>query len=267
MRKPWCLLGVAASTACATPPAPDPIAIPTTTAPATALASASASATATATATASPPASASAIASATPDASAPDPCSGPDLDLDDLANRGACFFRGTTAPAVRDLRVVASAASPTVARGAAIDLTVRLVNEGTTPLELLVRRDGMNRVVLGAPSPPFDDVLRWRVIDSANRVIDPPPNKPKPSNVACLGTLGMLFRVVLPPNGVARMTSKWSAFKRAWPDREPSPCESFEPVPAGPLAPGVYKLTPDVPLWKAGTSKEPVVVPATVTVR
>jgi hypothetical protein len=140
-----------------------------------------------------------------------------------------------------DLAVDVTPSTGQVKAGGAVDFVVTMTNKGKVPL----------RLEMGDPQTPRVDV-----IDDKDRPIEPlapPPSIPNPrcEHVDCPLLPAPDHprpkrELTLAPGGVARMHVTWHARKRAWPKLvgPPTCCtpDTRQPIDAGPLAPGSYRL-------------------------
>jgi hypothetical protein len=236
---------------CGGPPKSDATPTPST---ATATATASAPPVVTATATSSVAATPPADAGAKPEPGEGAMCGGADVDLAAvLANRRCRPDRdapAAPASASKDLKVTLVPSATTVAAGGHVDLALEIVNTGAAPIPLYFSGD----LALG---PEVKD-------SKGTRIAPPPGNAPKSSDPKCrqADCRPAVSHVVLPPGGKAHARVGWDAVKRAWPKEPPPGCcvVHVDPVAAGPLPAGAYKVKIPLPYETAqGNPADPEV--------
>ncbi len=168
-------------------------------------------------------------------------CGGADVDLAAvLANRRCRPGRdapAAPATATKDLKVTLVPSAATVTPGGHVDLALEIVNTGAASIPLYFSGD----LVL---SPEVKDA-------KGARLAPPAGNAPKSSDPKCREADCRMpgSHVVLPPGGKARARVGFDAVKRAWPKEPPAGCciLHVDPVAAGPLAAGTYKVKVPLP--------------------
>ncbi len=171
-----------------------------------------------------------------PLASAPDPCRGTALDLDELVER----CRLDTAPPPSALHVELVPADPVIGSGESIPLAVRMTNVTSKPLPVTLRSSYFLAKLDPGEARAADDC--------ANDMID---------GVKILPPV----RVVLEPGGTL---TKHVELKATFEAGGKADAMMFCDATARPLPPGRYPLEVTVPLDDAAT---PRVLRASVTIR
>lgn len=177
-----------------------------------------------------------------------DPCNGFDIgNLEDLLTRSECEVpdaKPDGVPAMDPkgkLEVTASASPTTVAPGGKVDLLVTFANKTTSPLPLQFRIDPVAR-------------FETETYDAKGKRADMPAGKqpPAPKGYTAPPPADQkVAKVVLAPNGTARVRVPWEAVKMRWaPEKlRGSAVEKGYPrVGAGPLRKGKYTVKLVTPL-------------------
>ncbi|MDB4992789.1 MAG: hypothetical protein JWM74_221, partial [Myxococcaceae bacterium] len=178
-----------------------------------------------------------------PKAESPDDamCGGADVDLAAVLGNRRCR-PGRDAPpppatASKDLKVTLVPSAATVTPGGHVDLALEIVNTSAAAIPLYFSGD----LVL---SPEVKD-------SKGARIAPPAGNAPKSSDPKCREADCRMpaSHVVLPPGGKAHARIGFDAVKRTWPKEPPAGCciLHVDPVAAGPLAAGTYKVKVPLP--------------------
>jgi hypothetical protein len=181
----------------------------------------------------------------TPNSGTPDPmkeaaCAGDDFEAleEALKQCDTKMPRATDVPTGMhdklELRVIT--ATPSIAGGGRVDLTITFKNKSSEPLPLYFT---------GAPRPSFD----VEAVDLKGHRVDLPAGKP-PKTPAVPTRDVKASRITLAPGGTARVKITWDAVKTRWaPEKAKSwDGRGYPRAPNGPLAAGKYTLRVVVPL-------------------
>lgn len=199
-------------------------------------------------AVASPPVDAGAVAVNPPGDPPEDDsvCSGADVDLVAvLANRRCRTPRDAPASPegwAQMLKVKLTAAPDKIAPSGHVDLTLEITNTGKVAVPLYFGGDL---------------TLFAQVSDAKGARVTPPTgNPPKNPEPRCLNEMSCknpTSHAVIAPGGKAHAKIGWDAVKAAWPKTGPTACcvVHVEPVAAGALPPGSYKVKVPLPFETA----------------
>ncbi len=181
----------------------------------------------------------------TPNSGTPNPmkeaaCAGDDFEALDEALKqcDAKMPRTTDVPTGMrdklDMRVIS--ATPSIAGGGRVDLTITFKNKSSEPLPLYFTGD---------PRPFFD----VEAVDLKGHRVDLPAGKP-PKTPAVPTHDVKASRITLAPGGTARVKITWDAVKTRWAPEKVKTWEGrgYPRAPNGPLAAGKYTLRIVVPL-------------------
>jgi hypothetical protein len=186
---------------------------------------------------------------AVPSASAPaDPppddsmCAGADVDLASVLTNRKCRTR-RDAPASPPnlpslLKVAVTPSAANVAPGGHVDLAVEITNTSQSAVPLYFSGDL---------------TLAPLVTDAKGARVSPPNgDAPKNADPKCASQMECKLptsHVVIAPGGKARARVGWDANKVEWPKTGPTTCCTYhvDPVAAGPLAAGTYKVKVPLP--------------------
>jgi hypothetical protein len=161
--------------------------------------------------------------------------------LDDALRQCAGTMpRGADLPShMRDkLDVVVTTATPAVAPGGHVDVTVTFKNRTNEPLPLYFTGD------------PFVH-FEIEAVDGRGRRVDLPTGKPPKGSASSTAHDVKVSRITLAPAGVARVKLGWEAVKTRWASADKSKASDGrgpQRVPAGPLGAGKYTLRVMLPL-------------------
>jgi hypothetical protein len=181
----------------------------------------------------------------TPNSGTPNPmkeaaCAGDDFEALDEALKqcDTKMPRATDVPTgMRDkLEMRVTTATPSIAGGGRVDLTITFKNKSSEPLPLYFTGD---------PRPLFD----VEAVDLKGHRVDLPAGKP-PKAPAVPTHDVKASRITLAPGGTARVKITWDAVKTRWaPEKVKSwDGRGYPRAPNGPLASGMYTLRIVVPL-------------------
>lgn len=200
-------------------------------------------------AAAAPSADAGAMAAVPP----PDPsdaddsmCGGADVDLAVVLANRRCRTRPDAPPSpdgwAQMLKLKLTAAPDKVAPAGHVDLTLEIANTGSVAVPLYFAGD----LTLAATVTDAKGV----------RVTPPPGNAPKSPEPRCLSEQSCrnpTSHAVIAAGGKAHAKVTWDAVKAVWPKTGPSACCTIhvEPVGAGPLSSGSYKVKVPLPYESA----------------
>ena len=181
----------------------------------------------------------------TPNSGTPSPmkeaaCAGDDFEALDEALKqcDTKMPRTTDVPTgMRDkLELRVTTATPSIAGGGRVDLTITFKNKSAEPLPLYFTGD---------PQPKFD----VEAVDLKGHRVDLPAGKP-PKTPALPTHEVKAARITLAPGGTARVKITWDAVKTRWAPEKVKTWDGrgYPRAPAGPLAAGKYTLRIVLPL-------------------
>jgi len=169
-------------------------------------------------------------------------CGGADVDLNAvLANRRCHTSRDAAAPPdgwAKMLNVKLSAAPDKVAPSGHMELTLEITNTGKVAVPLYFGGD----LTLSA-----------LVVDAKGGRVTPPtgtpPKNPEPRCLNEQSCRNPTSHAIIAAGGKAHAKITWDAVKAAWPKTGPTACcvVHVDPVAAGALAPGSYKVKVPLP--------------------
>ncbi len=173
-------------------------------------------------------------------------CGGADVDLVAVLANRRCRTR-SDAPASPDgwaqmLKLKLSAAPEKIAPSGHVEITLEVTNTGKVAVPMYFAGD-LTLAALVADA-------------KGGRVTPPTGNAPKNPEPRCLNEQSCrnpTSHVVIAPGGKAHAKITWDAVKAAWPKTGPTACCAIhvEPVSAGPLAVGTYKVKLPLPYESA----------------
>lgn len=180
-------------------------------------------------------------------------CGGADVDLAAVLANRRCRTR-SDAPASPDgwaqmLRLKLTAAPEKIAPSGHVELMLEIANTGKVSVPLYFAGDLTLAAFVSDPK--------------GVRVTPPTGNAPKNPEPRCLheqSCKNPTSHVLIAPGGRAHAKIAWDAVHAAWPKVGPTACCAIhvEPVGAGPLTPGSYKVKVPLPFESAqGTPADP----------